>query len=130
RLEAVERLQARAPARLLDARSRAIVERVASDVCAYRGWDMFAANARTNHVHLVIATGCAPEDLVRSLKRGITRRLVASRGGTSQYPALVEAREHCIPLGRSDLATRPCTTWCTVKTSGQARFDELNLTAP
>ena len=75
-MEAVERLQARAPARLLDARSRAIVERVASDVCAYRGWDMFAANARTNHVHLVIATGCAPEDLVRSLKSWITRRLV------------------------------------------------------
>ncbi|HXN32843.1 MAG TPA: hypothetical protein VN894_13320, partial [Polyangiaceae bacterium] len=62
-----------APARLLDACSRAIVERVASDVCAYRGWDMFAASART---------------------------------------------------------TRPCAAWCTVKTSRQARFDELNLTAP
>ena len=98
RLEAVERLQARAPARLLDARSRAIVERVASDVCAYRGWDMFAANARTNHVHLVVATGGAPEDLVRSLKSWLTRRLVASRGATSQDPALVEAREHGIPL--------------------------------
>ena len=76
RWEAVERLQARAPARLLDARSRAIVERVASDVCAYHGWDMLAANARTNHVHLVVATGGAPEDLVRSLKSWLTRRLV------------------------------------------------------
>ncbi|HXN34490.1 MAG TPA: hypothetical protein VN894_21665, partial [Polyangiaceae bacterium] len=67
-------MQARAPARLLDARSRAIVERVASDVCAYHGWDMLAANARTNHVHLVVATGGAPEDLVRSLKSWLTRR--------------------------------------------------------
>src|SRR6202142_3707905 len=32
--------------------------------------------------------------------------------------------------GRSARATRRCTTWCTVKTSSQARFDELNLTAP
>src|ERR1700690_4506900 len=52
------------------------------------------------------------------------------RAATSQDPALVEAREHGIPLGRSALATRRCTTWCTVKTSSQARFDELNLTAP
>ena len=49
---------------------------VANDVCAYRGWDMFAVNARTNHVHLVVAAGCAPEDLVRSLKSWTTRRLV------------------------------------------------------
>src|SRR6202142_3836462 len=48
--------------------------------------------------HLVVATGGAPEDLVRSLKSWLTRRLVASRGATSQDPALVEAREHCIPL--------------------------------
>ena len=75
-MEAMERLQARAPPQLLDGRSRAIVGRVANDVCAYRGWDMFAVNARTNHVHLVVAAGCAPEDLVRSLKSWTTRRLV------------------------------------------------------
>src|ERR1700690_3559528 len=77
RLEAVERLQARAPAGLLDARSPAIVERVAS-----AGW---------------------------------------WRPG------------RCLPRpgsGRGTRATRRCTTWCTVKTSSQARFDELNLTAP
>src|ERR1035437_10224808 len=60
---------------------------------------------RPRFVHLVVATGGAPEDLVRSLKSWLTRRLVASRGATSQYPALVEAREHCIPL--DGLLSRP-----------------------
>src|SRR6202142_3736210 len=49
---------------------------VANGVCAYRGWEMFAVNARTNQVHLVVAAGCAPEDLVRSLKSWTTRRLL------------------------------------------------------
>jgi hypothetical protein len=79
RLEAVERSRMRAPPQLLDVRSPAIAERVASDVCRYRGWDLLAANARTNHVHLVVAAGCAPEEAVRSLKSWITRRLVEAQ---------------------------------------------------
>jgi REP element-mobilizing transposase RayT len=67
------------PARLLNAGSRTIAERVAAEVCQYRGWDLLAINARTNHVHLVVAAGCPPEEVVRSLKSWITRRLVEAR---------------------------------------------------
>ena len=67
-------LRARAPPRLLDARSRAIVERVASDVCECRAWQLFAVNARTNHVQLVVAAACVSEDVALSLKSWITRR--------------------------------------------------------
>jgi hypothetical protein len=37
---------------------------------------MLAAHASTNHVHVVVAAACAPEDVARSLKSWITRRLV------------------------------------------------------
>jgi REP element-mobilizing transposase RayT len=76
RLEAVERHRARVPPQLLDARSRTIVERVASDVCDYRCWQLLAVNARTNHVHLVVAADSEPEVVALSLKSWITRKLV------------------------------------------------------
>jgi REP element-mobilizing transposase RayT len=82
-LQAVERSRMRGQPRLLDARSRAVVERVASEVCEYRGWDLLAVHARTNHVHLVVAARCAPEDVVRSIKSWTTRRLVQA----GQLPA-------------------------------------------
>src|ERR1700690_1276775 len=98
RLEAVERLQARAPARLLDARSRVIVERVASDVCAYHGWDMLAGNARTNHLPLGRCDGRRAGGLGAQPQIVANAQAGGGRGATSQDPALVEAREHCIPL--------------------------------
>jgi len=129
RLEATERLQAGASAQLLDARSRAIVERVASDVCEYRGWALFAANARTNHVHFVVAAGCAPEQLALSLKSWITRRLVEagalpprtrlwSRHASTVYLWTVPSRDRAVRYviyGQDDESSRS---------------DELDLTAP
>ncbi len=41
----------------LDPQQRAILETAIRDVCNYRGWNLFAINARTNHVHLVAAIG-------------------------------------------------------------------------
>ena len=76
RLEVAERAQMRDAPQLLDARQRAIAERVAAQVCEHRGWDLLAVNARTNHEHLVVAAGCAPEDVVRSIKSWTTRSLV------------------------------------------------------
>src|SRR5260370_9626145 len=75
-LEAAERSQMRSPRQLLDSHSRAIVERVVREVCEFRGWNLLAANARTNHVHLVVTAGCPPEEAGRSIKSWITHRLV------------------------------------------------------
>ena len=107
RLEAMERLQAGVPAQFLDARSRAIVERVASDVCEHRGWDLLAANARTNHVHLVVAAGCAPEDLALSLKSWMTRRLVEA----GALPPHTRLWSRHASTGRVWPAQGPSHTW-------------------
>jgi hypothetical protein len=47
---------------------RTIVERVVSYVCDYRGWQPFAAHARTNHIHSVVAADCLAEAVALSLK--------------------------------------------------------------
>jgi REP element-mobilizing transposase RayT len=47
-------------------------------VCLHRGWSIFAAHVRTNHVHVVLAAN-APAGRVRGdLKAWATRRLVAA----------------------------------------------------
>ena len=68
----------RQPPLVLDGRSRALAERVVHDVCDHRGWGLLAVNARTNHVHVVVAASCAPEAVLQSIKSWTTRRLVAA----------------------------------------------------
>ena len=101
--------RARASPRLLDARSRAIVEHVASDVCEYRGWHLLAANARSNRVHFVVAAGCAPEDVALSLKSWITRRLVEV-GTLPPNTPLWSRHASTVYLWTCALAIAPCTT--------------------
>ena len=47
---------------------RTIVERVVSDVYDYRGWQPFAAHARTNHIHSGVAADCVAEAVALSPK--------------------------------------------------------------
>jgi REP element-mobilizing transposase RayT len=79
RWRAAEEARLRQPPILLDARCRALAEQVAQDVCGHRGWRLLAVNARTNHVHLVVAAHCEPEVVLRSIKSWTTRRLVEAR---------------------------------------------------
>src|SRR6202142_205350 len=75
-------------------------------------------------------------DGLRAGGLGAQPQVVASRAGwwkLGRYlpiPGSGRGTRALYTSGRSALATRRCTTWCTVKTSSQARFDELNLTAP
>jgi len=41
----------------LNAAQRASVEKAIKDTCKRRGWILLAINVRTNHVHVVVATG-------------------------------------------------------------------------
>ena len=60
---------------VLEQAHREAVDAAIRDVCAHRGWTLHALNVRTNHVHLVVAAGSTPEQVMTSLKAWSTRRL-------------------------------------------------------
>ena len=57
-----------------------MVEVAIQDHCKIRGWDLRAANVRTNHVHAVVACGeIKPEPVMEQFKAWATRRLREAR---------------------------------------------------
>ncbi len=70
-----EEAEFKQPPFALTASQRTIVERAISEVCDHRGYQLLAVNARSNHVHSVVATGCRPEAVMNALKTYATRRL-------------------------------------------------------
>jgi REP element-mobilizing transposase RayT len=54
---------------------RAVVEKAVSEACRHRGYRLLAVNARTNHVHSVVAAACRPEAIMNTFKAYATRRL-------------------------------------------------------
>ena len=72
--EAEEAELRHAPVVLTDAQ-RALVERAIREVCEHRGYQLLAVNARTNHVHSIVAAGCRPEAVMNALKAYATRQL-------------------------------------------------------
>jgi REP element-mobilizing transposase RayT len=54
---------------------RSIIEAEIQRTCSYRGWELLALNVRTNHVHIVVSAGVAPEAVMRELKVYATRAL-------------------------------------------------------
>ena len=60
---------------LLDEQQRAIVEQAIKDVCVHRTYDLFAVNARSNHVHSVVKAQAAPEKVAEAFKSYSTRAL-------------------------------------------------------
>lgn len=71
--EAAARMAANA--RWLADRQRKIVELTISDHCSFRGWQLHAANCRTNHVHVVVSADVHPAAVRRQLKAWCSRRL-------------------------------------------------------
>ena len=66
----------RDPAYFLSDAARAVVRKVIEDHCQFRGWTLLAANARTNHVHVVVqAPSISPEIVLNQFKAWATRRL-------------------------------------------------------
>jgi REP element-mobilizing transposase RayT len=61
---------------ILDKSRRDCVEAAIKDTCIKRGWELYAANARTNHVHSVANTGIAkPSIALNAFKANATRSL-------------------------------------------------------
>lgn len=60
---------------LLEPHDRATVEDACKKHCESRGWHLFCVNARTNHVHVVVAADADPEKVRDQLKANCTRRL-------------------------------------------------------
>jgi len=61
---------------LLDDKARYLVELAIAKHCAIRGWHLWIANARTNHVHVVVAAAAHRGNIVRDqLKANSTRAI-------------------------------------------------------
>jgi hypothetical protein len=57
------------PPYLLDCNKGEVVLEALLEVCAYRGWELFAAHVRSNHVHAVVAGDAAPEKMMNVSRR-------------------------------------------------------------
>jgi REP element-mobilizing transposase RayT len=97
----VEKLEAEArmteEACILDQEQRQVVERTIADHCRIRGWELYAVNCRTNHLHIVVATSRDPDEVREQFKAWCTRKLKelehtrkltrrASEGTSESYP--------------------------------------------
>jgi REP element-mobilizing transposase RayT len=63
------------PACELDLEQRTLVEKTIEDHCRIRGWQLFAVNCRSNHVHVVVAASIHPDDVREQFKAWCTRKL-------------------------------------------------------
>ncbi len=59
----------------LDRKHREVVERQIAETSKVRGWELHAANCRSNHVHVVVTASEAPQIVRNQLKAWCTRRL-------------------------------------------------------
>jgi REP element-mobilizing transposase RayT len=59
----------------LNVRQRAAVDLAIRESCKIRGWDRWAINVRTNHVHAVVSALCNPERILIAFKANATRKL-------------------------------------------------------
>ena len=72
------RANLKSPPYVLNAKARKIVETAISEVCIYRGCELYAMNVRTNHAHSVVdAFGPSSASLLNSFKAYSTRDLRA-----------------------------------------------------
>jgi len=77
-LRRFERGEMREAPYVLDTRRREIVLEAVLDVCGGRGWSLFAAHIRRDHVHLVVSTESRPKQVVGDLKAYASRALTVS----------------------------------------------------
>jgi REP element-mobilizing transposase RayT len=59
----------------LNEEQRSIVQQTIIEHCRIRGWTLHAANARSNHVHVVVSAESKPEEIRNQLKAWCSRRL-------------------------------------------------------
>jgi REP element-mobilizing transposase RayT len=59
----------------LDQPRRQVVLQAIADVCRYRGWSLFAAHVRSNHVHVVVDAPKPAESVMHDFKSYASRAL-------------------------------------------------------
>jgi len=60
---------------LLDKPRRVVILAAVKGVCEHRGYELLAANIRTNHLHSVVSAQVKPEKIANAFKAYATRRL-------------------------------------------------------
>jgi REP element-mobilizing transposase RayT len=60
---------------LLDKDRRMTVLDALREVCSHRGWNLWAAHVRTNHVHVIVEAEVRPENVMNALKSYASRSL-------------------------------------------------------
>ncbi|MDQ3181093.1 MAG: transposase [Acidobacteriota bacterium] len=102
---------------LLDKTQRQKVEEAIAGVCQYKNYNLHAVNARSNHVHFVVAAASKPELLINIFKAYSTRKLreeklvnsevrLWSRGGSRRYlwkPRHVALAVEYVLYGQGDI---------------------------
>ena len=99
----------------LGARQRVAVEQGIHELCQKRGWEIFAINIRTNHVHAVICIG--GKDSARALaaiKAGATKQLREKRLWNIEDTPWAE-REAGKNFGMNAVSSRPWIMYSTGK---------------
>jgi REP element-mobilizing transposase RayT len=59
----------------MDKDRRITVRNALREVCIYRGWNLWAAHVRTNHVHAVVEAHVRPEKVMNAFKSYASRGL-------------------------------------------------------
>jgi len=72
---AVKRQQMDQAPYCLDRDRRAAVLDALREVCSHRGWSLWAAHVRTNHVHVVVEADVRPEKVMNAFKSYASRGL-------------------------------------------------------
>jgi REP element-mobilizing transposase RayT len=67
-------------AHIITGERRPIVLESIKSVCQFRGWYLYAAHVRTNHVHVVTSADTTPEKLLNTLKSYCSRALNVHEG--------------------------------------------------
>ena len=67
---------------VLEPRQRGVVEATIRAHCEFRGWQLHAVSARSNHVHVVVTADTAPEVVMNQFKAWCSRRL--NEGGDAR----------------------------------------------
>jgi REP element-mobilizing transposase RayT len=72
---AIKRQQMHQPPYCLYQNQREVALDALREVCLYRGWRLWAAHVRSNHVHAVVEAEVRPELVMNALKSYASRRL-------------------------------------------------------
>ena len=68
----------------MDQADRTAVLAAVQEHCAYRGWKLWAAHVRSNHVHVIVESDVRPEKIMNEFKSYSSRELNRFLNGTSE----------------------------------------------